>query len=163
MLRLNVGHVLNRSVGFSREIRFSGEQVGVAADLMLERLSGEAQLTRIPPGILVEGTIDTTRDMQCVRCLAAYARQAEVGISELYTYPPEPEAEWTIDDDCVLNLAPLLREQLLVEEPIQALCSPDCNGLCPACGEDWNLDGCACPCESGDARFAVLRELLGAD
>ena len=163
MLRLNVGHVLNRSVGFSREIRFSGEQVGVAADLMLERLSGEAQLTRIPPGILVEGTIDITRDMQCVRCLAVHALQAEVGISELYTYPPEPEAEWTIDDDCVLNLAPLLREQLLVEEPIQALCSPDCNGLCPACGQDWNLDGCACSRESGDARFAVLQELLEAD
>ena len=163
MLRLNVGHILNRSVGFSREIRFSGKRVAVASDLTLGRLAGETQLTRTPPGILVEGTIDTTRDMECVRCLSVYALQAGVNISELYTYPPAPAAEWTIDEDCVVNLALLLRDLLLVEEPIQGLCSPDCMGLCPVCGQDWNLDGCACPRESGDARFAVLQELFEAD
>jgi len=163
MLRLNVGHVLSRSVGFSREIRFSGEQVAVASDLMLAWLSGEAELTRTPPGILVEGAIDTTRGMECVRCLAEYTLKAEIDISELYTYPPEPEADWTVDEDCVLNLAPLLRELLLVEEPIQALCSAECKGLCPSCGQDWNLDGCACRRESVDARLAVLQELLEAN
>lgn len=71
--------------------------------------------------------------------------------------------EWTVDEDCVLNLAPLLRELLLVEEPIQALCSAECKGLCSSCGQDWNLDGCACRRESGEARFAVLQELLEAD
>ena len=163
MLRLNVGHVLSRSVGFIRQVRFSGEQVTVASDLVLTRLASETQLTRTPQGILLEGTIDTTRGMECVRCLAEYTLTAEMDISELYTYPPEPEVEWTVDEDCVLNLAPLLRELLLVEEPIQALCSPDCKGLCTACGQDWNLDGCPCPREGGDARFAVLQELLKAD
>ena len=163
MLRLNVGHVLSRSVGFRWEIPISGEQVAVTSDLMLARLTGEVHLTRTPPGILVEGALYATRDMECVRCLSAYALPAEVNMSELYTYPPDPEAEWTIDEDCVLNITALVRELLLVEEPMQALCSPDCKGLCPACGEDWNLDGCACPCESGDARFAVLQELLGSD
>ena len=163
MLRLNVGHVLSRSAGFIREVRFSGEQVAVASDLVLARLAGETQLTRTPQGILLEGTIDTTRNMECVRCLSVYAWQAEVNISELYTYPPEPEVEWTIDGDCMLNLAPLLRELLLVEEPMQALCDPDCRGLCPGCGQDWNICGCVFPRESGDARFAVLQELLEAD
>jgi uncharacterized protein len=163
MLRLNVGHVLSRSVGFIRQVRFSGEQVTVASDLVLTRLASETQLTRTPQGILLEGTIDTTRNMECVRCLSVYAWQAEVNISELYTYPPEPEVEWTIDEDCMLNIAPLLRELLLVEEPMQALCGPDCRGLCPDCGQNWNIGDCACPSESGDARFAVLRELLGAD
>ena len=160
MLRLNVGHVLNKSVGFSREMRFSGEKVAVASDLMLVRLAGEAQLTRTQPGILVEGKINATRDMECVRCLSVHALQSEVNISELYIYPPETEAEWTIDEDGVLNLAPLLRELLLVEEPIRALCGRECKGLCPVCGQDWNLDGCACPRESGHARFAILQELL---
>lgn len=160
MLRLNVGHVLNKSVGFSREMRFSGEKVAVASDLMLVCLAGEAQLTRTQPGILVEGTINATRDMECVRCLSVHVLQSAVNISELYTYPPETEVEWTIDEDGVLNLAPLLRELLLVEEPIRALCDRECKGLCPACGQDWNLDGCACQRESGDARFAILQELL---
>ena len=163
MLRLNVGHVLSRSVGFRWEIPISGDQVAVTPDLMLARLAGEVHLTRTPPGILVEGTLHATRDTECVRCLSVYPLQAEVNMSELYTYPPEPEAEWTIDEDCVLNITSLLRELLLVEEPIQALCSRDCKGLCPACGQDWNLDGCACARESGDARFAVLQELLEAD
>ena len=163
MLRLNVGHVLSRSVGFIREVRFAGEKVAVASDLVLARLAGDTQLTRTPQGILLEGTIDTTRNMECVRCLSVYALQAEVNMSELYTYPPEPEVEWAIEGDCMLNLAPLLRELLLVEEPMQALCGPDCMGLCPDCGQDRNTGGCACPRESGYARFAVLQELLEVD
>ena len=78
----------------------------------------------------------------------------------MYTYPPDSEAEWTIDEDCILNIAPLLREMLLVEEPIKALCGPDCKGLCHVCGQDWNLDRCACVREGVEARFAVLRKLL---
>ena len=153
MLRLNVGHVLSRSVGFIRQVRFSGEQVCVASDLVLARMVGETQLTRTPQGILLEGIIDTTRNMECVRCLSVYVWQSDVNISELYTYPPGPEVEWTIDEDCILNIAPLLRELLLVEEPMQALCGLNCRGLCPGCGQNWNIDHCACPSESGDVRF----------
>ena len=163
MLSLNVGHMVGMSVGFNRKMSFSGAEVAVASDLMLARLVGDAKLTRTPPGILVEGTINAVRDMECVRCLTVYAMPTEVSISELYTYPPEAEAEWTIDEDCILNIAPLLRDQLLVEEPIQALCRPDCKGLCRNCGQDWNLSGCACLRESNDARFAVLQELLEVD
>ena len=163
MLSLNVGHMVGMSVGFSREMSFSGAEVTVASDLMLARLVGDAKLTRTPPGILVEGTINAVRDMECVRCLTVYAMPTEVSISELYTYPPEAEAEWMISEDYILNLAPLLREQLLVEEPIQALCRLDCKGLCHNCGQDWNLSGCACLRESNDARFAVLQELLEVD
>lgn len=163
ILCLNVGHLLSRSIGFSRKIHFSGQHIVVASDLMLARLSGETRLTRIHLGILVEGTMDAIRDMECVRCLSVYTLNSEVNISELYTYPPDPEADWTIDENCLLNISPLLRELLLVEEPIQALCSQDCKGLCPDCGQDRNQVVCACTRESGDPRLAVLKELLETD
>ena len=163
MLRLNVGHVLSKSAGFAWDMRLEGQYVEVRPDLRLVRLFADAQLTRTPPGILFEGEIDTARDMECVRCLSGYALHSKVLMSELYTYPSDSESEWTIDEDCILNIAPLLREMLLGEEPIKTLCSPDCQGLCQICGQDWNLDKCACVRESIDARLVVLQKLLKAD
>jgi len=163
MLRFNVGHVLSKSVGFISEIRFSAQQVDVSSDLKLVRLLGDACLTRTPPGILFEGELDVDREMQCVRCLSEYLLHSKVVMSELYTYPPDSESEWTIGEDCMLNVAPLLREMLLVEEPMKSLCGPHCKGLCHFCGQDWNLDRCACVDETVDARFTVLRKFLEAD
>ena len=40
----------------------------------------------------------------------------------------------------------LVRDVLVVGQPVWLLCRPDCAGLCPACGADLNLG----PCDHGD-------------
>jgi uncharacterized protein len=49
---------------------------------------------------------------------------------------------------------------LLLSVPMQALCQPDCKGLCPTCGADWNEGPCDCPSEEVDPRWAGLADLL---
>ncbi len=58
-----------------------------------------------------------------------------------------------------VDVSPLLRERLLLALPTQALCRPDCRGLCVQCGADQNLAACGCVVDSGDPRLAVLRTL----
>jgi uncharacterized protein len=42
--------------------------------------------------------------------------------------------------------------------PLQPLCRPECKGLCPQCGQDWNSGTCDCVPEQ-DQRWEALREL----
>lgn len=57
-----------------------------------------------------------------------------------------------------LELAEMLREQIILATPMQPLCNVDCLGLCPVCGQDRNEHPCGCPEEGWGTPFSVLRE-----
>jgi DUF177 domain-containing protein len=58
-----------------------------------------------------------------------------------------------------IDLAPLIREQMLLALPTQPLCREDCRGLCPLCGANLNNRQCDCRIESLDPRLAIFRSL----
>ena len=83
-------------------------------------------------------------------------------LTELYHYPPEsaPPDSPTIGVDVHLDLGPEVREDFLLSIPMHAVCRPDCKGLCPQCGANWNEGPCDCREEQIDPRLAVLAQLL---
>jgi uncharacterized protein len=58
-----------------------------------------------------------------------------------------------------LELGEMLREQVILAEPMQPLCRVACRGLCPVCGQDLNERPCACPEARQASPFAVLKQL----
>ncbi|MGH7607610.1 MAG: YceD family protein [Gemmatimonadales bacterium] len=99
---------------------------------------------------------------ECRRCLAPVAAPVTAEIGALFTrdadvledpdaYPVPPEAT-------EVDLAPAVREELLLAVPRYALCREDCQGLCPQCGKDRNADPCDCP-PVVDARWQPLQSL----
>jgi uncharacterized protein len=83
------------------------------------------------------------------------------------TPPVEEEVQLQEEDldtayyrDHVLDLAEMLREQFYLALPMQPLCRPDCQGLCPTCGIDRNVDTCQCKTEWIDPRLSVLKALV---
>jgi len=40
--------------------------------------------------------------------------------------------------------ADLVKEQFLLQLPMNPLCKEDCQGLCPQCGKNWNKGRCGC-------------------
>ncbi len=156
MLRINVGHILSKCFGFVREVQIKGKRFSVSSDLFLDALCGNISLTRTPSGILVAGDIEATSSTECGRCLASCLSTTLTGVSELYTLAHSEQSEFTIDENCVLNLGPLFRELLLVAEPILALCCSDCKGLCADCGANLNKDECECRKESINKNLSVV-------
>lgn len=53
----------------------------------------------------------------------------------------------------------LLWEQFVLALPVKPLCSEDCKGLCPVCGQNLNQGDCECPKDEGDPRLAPLRKV----
>lgn len=59
----------------------------------------------------------------------------------------------------LVNICQVIREQLVLALPDKILCSDDCQGLCPVCGENRNKGLCHCGPMSGDPRLDVFRKL----
>jgi uncharacterized protein len=58
-----------------------------------------------------------------------------------------------------INLAPLIREQVMLALPTRPLCAETCRGLCGGCGADLNYEGCRCSHSADDPRMAFFRTL----
>jgi uncharacterized protein len=59
----------------------------------------------------------------------------------------------------VIDLDPMLREQLLLALPGYPVCQDDCKGLCTVCGSNLNERDCGCDRRVPDPRWAGLEKL----
>lgn len=109
-------------------------------------------------GIVVHGRIAARFLSECRRCLQPVAGSIESEIDELYqTVVTDPDA-FPIDNDQI-DLAPMVRETVLLDLPDGPLCRKECAGLCPTCGKDLNSGPCPCPKEAVDPRWSILDTL----
>jgi len=69
-------------------------------------------------------------------------------------------ADHDVYTDGVIQLWPLLREQILLALPDYLLCSEACEGLCPKCGTNKNIRACECDTRVPDPRLAGLADIV---
>lgn len=143
-LRINVGFLHNTSIGTSRDIHFKFPSLLLEEELPITDLNGFARTSRTPQGILVQGEFSGSTPVECVRCLTEFTQPLKTSFSELYAFDTRSstESNLILPEDANIDLEPLVREYFLIEIPISALCSPDCKGLCPECGENLNRAIC---------------------
>jgi uncharacterized protein len=161
VLRLNVGFILSEGSGFSRDMTIEfPEGVRVADDLVVEEMVGSLRLTRTSEGVLLQGSVEVVTPTVCTRCLDEIDAVFSVPLEEMYTiHAGHVEHPFTIGEDAILDLAPLLREEIITNVPKQILCSDNCLGLCPECGQNLNESGCDCAENTIDPRWAALAKL----
>jgi uncharacterized protein len=160
VLRLNVGFLLTGGPGNSRDSNFDLPTVNVADDLQLEYLRGPIRLSRTKEGILVQAHFLAGYIHECSRCLDLTQSEIKIDLEELFSYPATAEEEFGIHEDGILDLAPLLRAEVLIITSQRMLCRPDCRGLCPECGANLNHTICTCDLDTIDPRLAELKKLL---
>ena len=69
------------------------------------------------------------------------------------------EDDFTIDGSWHLDLSEAVRQYAESALPIQAVCLPDCRGLCPGCGQNLNETTCGCVTPAADDRWSALAAL----
>ncbi|TLN24295.1 DUF177 domain-containing protein [bacterium] len=144
-LRINVGFLINQPVGSYREIPFEFEQLTLWDDLPASDFSGVARVSKTGQGILVDAAFQTVTTLECVRCLTAFQQPVQTQFQELFAFKfnQVTDSGLVLSEDGNIDLAPLIREYLLLEVPIKPICRPDCRGLCLECGA--NLNETTCP------------------
>jgi uncharacterized protein len=161
-LRLNVGFFLNQPVGYSRDFPFDFPELRLDPDLELQNLSGSARVSRTPQGLLVQVKMAAQVLAQCGRCLTEFEQPLNIDFTELFAFSERTTGEsgLILPENAHIDLAPLVREYMLLEIPISPLCRPDCQGLCPVCGERILDQTHVHEEESIDPRLAGLKKLL---
>lgn len=132
-------------------------------------IDGEVRFQRTNVGILATGAFESRVRMQCIRCLEPVDEDITVSFDEMYlptievnTGRPMPpiteELGFAIDARHHLDLAEMIRQQVILALPMQPLCREDCAGICPICGGNRNFNPCNCEAEA-DARWVELARL----
>ena len=150
---------------------FGDEPWGPTVDVLEGPVDLDLDLEAVGGGILVRGAIRARARGTCARCLIPVVQPWEVDVLELHrpVAGDEHEDDGQADDDLdyrlvegdtQLELDQMVRDALVVGQPVRVLCRPDCAGLCSVCGADRNV----APCDHGeerpvDARWEKLRGL----
>jgi len=143
-LLINVGFFNNLPIGSYRDIHFDNPQLHLPPDLDVNDFSGHVHISRTPQGLLFEGAFKAFARVECVRCLEPYDQLLEIDFNEVYAYKSHTftESNLYVPEDGNVDLSPVIREYLMLENPIKPLCRPDCQGLCIVCGENLNTSTC---------------------
>jgi uncharacterized protein len=128
----------------------------------------DIRLESVTEGVLVSGTVYADAVGECARCLTEVTQPVEANLRELYAYPGSATDETTDTDelprviDDLIDLLPLVRDEITLALPLVPLCRPDCQGLCPECGERFADLEQGHSHEILDPRWAALAEKFGS-
>ncbi|MBC8496622.1 MAG: DUF177 domain-containing protein [Chloroflexi bacterium] len=162
VLLLEVGFIAHEEIGYSRTFDFEFQHLILDDDLELDNLSGEINFSRTSEGLLAQAEFSAITESTCGRCLEKVYQPLESKFAELFTLPAhaDEDTELVLPHNGKIDFSPILREYMLLEMPINSICHPDCQGLCPECGVNRNHESCNCAVEIIDPRFSVLKSLL---
>lgn len=122
--------------------------------------------------LVVEGRISGTIRTRCVRCLKVLDIPIDIEVQErllfqgdmAYVMQPDEtlgdlEEQYWIFDKLAYDFNYLVLDLIKNHLPLHMVCSDDCKGLCPTCGQNLNEGSCACDTKVIDPRWAALAQL----
>jgi uncharacterized protein len=136
-------------------------------DFDLRKVDVRCQIIKTSGTIFIKGTISVSLVIDCSRCL----EDVNLSVGSDFTYtlvPAKPEIKEDLEltaeeleisyyEGDFIDLQPIICEQIILQIPIKPLCSQDCKGLCPHCGNNLNITACNCHLEFIDERLAALK------
>ena len=159
----------SQALEYAPDVRQAGPlAVTGRADLLVEHRGHKVEVADIRVRAAYKGEFE----LLCARCVEPvmtplagnfdlifrpHSVDAETG--ERSISPDETEIGYY--EDSGLSLEDVVREQVLLSLPPRTLCSEDCKGLCPRCGQNLNLASCNCHTSAADPRWNALRGLAG--
>lgn len=70
--------------------------------------------------------------------------ELKIEFDEVFAYKSGSftESGLYVPEDGNVDLSPVVREYMMLENPIKPICKADCQGLCIECGENLNFSKC---------------------
>jgi uncharacterized protein len=117
-------------------------------------------------GADLRARLEATVPLTCSRCLETFpwsvqstfelavVRQDADGAAK--SEGSDDAADTVMAPEGKIVLEDIAKEQLYLSLPLKPICTPACQGLCPACGANRNLGECGCTSDDVDPRLAPL-------
>lgn len=138
---------------------------GPSDEALVSPIELDLRLEMLVDGLFVHGTVSFTLALACARCLREVRTRHDMRAHEMFVDPAgvdeevEPGYELLTGEQAI-DLEPMLTDTLGAALPLRVLCREECQGLCPECGTDLNVEDCGHRHEARiDPRWAPLAEL----
>lgn len=144
-------------VSSAEALDITSEQYTILGDITIK-----GDIVHTGKAYKVEGMIYFRKAFRCDYCLENFEKEQEFSFSEEYR---RKEAEGANENLFCFNgdyidITELIRETILLYQPLNQICSPDCRGLCMKCGANLNEAECGCDRHIIDPRLAELQKLF---
>lgn len=143
----------------AEELAITDGQLNVLNDILVE-----GSVINNGRVLEVRGTINALIREVCNRCLEEFSLPLTVEFAENFQQTNGLEVDdgedLTYFEGDYIDIADVVRENLLLAQPLKPLCSENCKGLCPHCGVNLNNTKCDCIRENLDPRLAALQKFL---
>jgi uncharacterized protein len=123
---------------------------------------------RVGEEFFVRGEAKSPGAFTCVRCLAEFVREVTCTVDLVIHRVSTPQTGGLDSDTYVevplgtseYNLAPFVREGLILAVPDTPHCREECQGLCSRCGVNKNEETCTCSDTDPDSRWDALKQFV---
>ncbi len=123
-------------------------------------------------GVEFRARVSARVEVGCARCLEPVELSLDGDVFLVLVGEDEPPREGEVEISAAdadvypaiegrVDLDDVTREQIDLLLPVRTVCSTDCKGLCPECGENRNLRECGCRTREVDPRLAPLLRWKG--
>ena len=99
-----------------------------------EDIDLDLRFESVHEGILASVEVFGDAVAECSRCLDPLTIPIEVDFQELFAYSLTSEDDLVVEDEQI-DLEQVILDAVVLNLPFQPICSSDCLGLCPNCGE----------------------------
>lgn len=135
-----------------------------------DAMNCRAELTHKQDAVILQGSYDVDIHTGCDLCLESVSmamnRSFElVLVNEANYLEPEGDVELSLRSEETdffngqqIELSGYFEDQLLLDLPFSIRCTETCQGICPQCGVNRNLESCRCTEETGSNPFSVLKK-----
>lgn len=154
------------------ELSFPAEEINLELDnaKLIGKVDAVGEVIKSIAQTDVRGRIAATAELECVRCLQPVEKTIDIEFEVSYVdreyFSVDKEKEVSGDDLATdvlegesIDLKDVVREQVLLDLPIQVFCGEDCKGLCQKCGVNLNAASCDCHEDGIDPRWSALKNL----
>ncbi len=177
MLKVSIKNLTQRTLNIKEEFPASlfGEEIPLRKPVRVD-----LKLRKSADKVSVRGMVETAVKLNCSRCLEGFSYDIDTDIDIVYqpfgkgahefVCREAGEGEELKRDDFriatytepVLSLGGDIREAIHLAVPMKPLCSEECQGLCPGCGQNLNIKRCECVTHSIEKKFSELGKFFEA-
>ena len=130
-LTFNICHLGKKDLHLQGELPVEELELDLRDDMVraLEPLSYDLEAQELDDAALVRGNLCLPLLCTCVRCLKEFSEALEIDGWTCHLPLKGEDATSVVND--LVNLTPLIREDILLALPQHPLCEPECGGLKP--------------------------------
>ena len=151
------------SFDFQLNEKLGDEVLGADGAVFTTPVSLEGEVIKEQDIYYVEGTGSVGICMPCSRCLEPVELSVDFKLNEKFGNNAGDDEEIETFSGDSIDLSSAVMRNILAVMPMKVVCSDDCKGLCPVCGQNLNVKDCGCDTTYVDPRFESLRSLLKFD